>query len=41
VRKEAAMKSLEVGCELVLILAGAVSYGTVTFQKKTGVLKYW
>ena len=27
--------------QLVLILAGAVSYGTVTFQKKTRDLKYW
>ncbi len=29
------------GERLVLILAGSLFYGTVTFQKKTRVLKYW
>jgi hypothetical protein len=26
---------------LVFILAGSLFYGTVTFRKKTRVLKYW
>ncbi len=32
------------GCNdsrLVLILAGSLFYGTVSFRKKTRVLKYW